>query len=755
MLKINKLSLKLELRRSSEDLWIWRILDIKGQPSPPCFYEYAVPNQQAIEINIAAFLNKERWDLDEIQQYGSNICQELLPTELIKIFQQYTSGDILFSIPPQVADIPFEFLYIPNMGFLNLYFQIGISICIPCERGFGRDIRSITSTKNRNKIKKTDKFLIISNTDIDKKAIRDESRLVKNGIKKNNYATYLIATRDKKRITEALQKNSIVHFSGRSSVDGWELSNGTTFDINTIENLRYPDRVPWLIFSNSCKAGRFGNTEQISGIAGAFIKVGVKTFIAPINKVNSQESQEFALLFYKYLFKEKYPSSALFYARKDMVERYPNSITPFLYRFFGDPAINSIIPIIKIIISFCILLLVAAVVIVFNGSKVKKFEVIIQPEMTFYTNFSTVEYDLYENIVNRFCEKNNVKIKVINLHADTLTKYIQHNDSCDLVHIDINKINDINLNEKLLDISKFIELIPSDMDDTMLKHIRDVERYQGITTKHLIPFRNNVKLIFVNRVELQKIINISPDESELLNWDTLLYWAKQAKKNKGRPMFILPGIGDDAANFLVEFIRSVGGEPMNLHDSLTKLALDSLRSIWPYFKPGDYNRMTGALKGGKAIGCLNWSFTYFSIKDSIDNYLIYSGLKWSQDKDPSNILGGECIGIPKIISQQNLKHVLKFIRFLMSDPIQKEFYEQFGWPPIKLNGLKTIDPEYLKYYNFGIKEALWYTKPVPVEWNVNIKNCFVELFDQITNSSNDIDSLVNSTQNKIDSLSNP
>ena len=742
---LKKLSLKLELYEL-EDQWTWHISHRENQIYNPIEIKYNIPNQQAIEKNIAAFLNKGRWDLDEIQKYGSNISQELLPRELINIFQQYTTGEILFLVPPRAADLPFEFLYIPNMGFLNLYFQIGICIYISKDIGHYQSANKVTA------IRKNDKFLIISNPDHNKKVIHHESGKVKTVIKKNNCSTYLIATDSKKRIIEALQKTSIVHFSAQSSdtgnlhESGWELSKGITFTINDIKKLENVHRVPWLIFSNSCEAGRFGNSSQISGIAGAFLKAGVNNFIAPSIKVNSRESLIFALLFYKYLFIEKFPALALFYARKKMAELYPNSITPFLYRFYGDP-VSEIRP--NIILKglkylYAAVIPITVIILFFMWPR----------EMKIYTSFAANEYEVYKNIVNIFEKKNKIKIKILNLAADTLIDYLNKNKAGDLVHIDINKINDIKLNEKLVNISKHKDLIPQDMDNTMLNYIQNVEKYQGITSKHLIPFRNNVKLLIINKIELDKIFHNSPDEREFLFWDTFLHWAKKAKTIKGKPMFILPGKGDGAALFLVEFIRSVGGNPMDLNNPLTRLALDSLRSIWPSFVPGNYNETNGSIISGKAIAGLNWSFMFFNIKTCMDKYLIYSGLKWDQDNHPSNILGGECIAIPKKKIHINLKNSIKLIRFLISVPIQEEFNKELGWPPLRMEVLNNISKPYLDYYYPIMQNALLFTEPVPVEWNTNIKNCFLELFNQITNSSNDMDILVSSTQSKINSFIN-
>ncbi|MGD9202039.1 MAG: CHAT domain-containing protein, partial [Chitinispirillia bacterium] len=455
-------SYKLELTNLEGEL-VWELTPRKEYLYQAINEKHKIPNQQALKDVLISFHKIEKWNLEQMQSFGSEACRNILPPKLVDELKENDAGDILFLVPPHAADIPFEFFFIPDKGFLCLIFQI--SICINYVSQRNRYQQKI----NKNlEINKNHKFLIISNPDDDQTVIHNEVQEVKNFVKNYHFGTYSIATSNKEILCEEIIKNSIIHFASRSldtgsrDESGWELSSSSIFNINNIEQMLYnSEKIPELIFSNSCDAGLFGSSKNISGIAGSFLKGGVKNYIAPILKVNTQESLGFALLFYKYLFCVKSPARALFLAKKEMVKCNPSSITPFCYRVYGDHPVGvkkNISWYLKIVLASLLFALVPLLIYIL--SKISS----PVPSMKIITDFSAEELLVYENIMKQFEKENNVKIDVNNIRSEIPAIFRKYKNS-DIVHIDINKINSINLEKHFLNISDYInELIPKAID---------------------------------------------------------------------------------------------------------------------------------------------------------------------------------------------------------------------------------------------------------------------------------------------------
>jgi hypothetical protein len=93
-------------------------------------------------------------------------------------------------------------------------------------------------------------------------------------------------------------------------------------------------------FLNSCYASSCGRDSNLWGIAGAFLKAGVSQVIAPIKRINDREALAFARSFYGCLFKGISPAESLCSAKQGMQKSNPDSVTPLLYRLYGDPCFS-------------------------------------------------------------------------------------------------------------------------------------------------------------------------------------------------------------------------------------------------------------------------------------------------------------------------------------------------------------------------------------------------------------------------------
>jgi len=102
--------------------------------------------------------------------------------------------------------------------------------------------------------------------------------------------------------------------------------------------------MPLLIFINACQSGNFAEVqdandalEKTFGLAHEFILSGCKNFIGTFGEIEDKFARHFSLLFYQKLFAHQSIGQALFEARKDFLNTYPNEACRLIYVLYGDP----------------------------------------------------------------------------------------------------------------------------------------------------------------------------------------------------------------------------------------------------------------------------------------------------------------------------------------------------------------------------------------------------------------------------------
>jgi CHAT domain-containing protein len=269
-------------------------------------------------------------DIVMLKEWGKKTAQGLFPTEIKSNLEKFTSGDLLFMVPEEWADVPFELLYIAD-DFLCRRFAIGTILCTNQEHGTLAKYNTASS------------ILIIAGLSGDIPAAYYEAEEVHKCAREADKDAHFISTSDKQKIADAMGTASIIHFAGHSVYtgekhnSGWKFGSTDLFDITAMEQLGNNDRVPWLVFSNSCNAGNSGCDKELSGIAGAFLRSGVMQVIGPAAEIPDKEAHRFAICFYEYLFKGMTCGEALFIARQRLHQENQAMISPLLYRLYGDP----------------------------------------------------------------------------------------------------------------------------------------------------------------------------------------------------------------------------------------------------------------------------------------------------------------------------------------------------------------------------------------------------------------------------------
>jgi len=156
-------------------------------------------------------------------------------------------------------------------------------------------------------------------------------------------------------LLQALGRSTIAHFAGHSVYDpddptrsGWVLSDG----VLTAGEMTKLDRLPRLVFSNSCHAGatvgwdgRSSYEGHAFGIGSAFLLAGVQNYVGTFWVTHDHESALFARAFYQALLRGEPIGQALQMARKRIVDQCGwNELTWASYMLYGDPAYRLPIP---------------------------------------------------------------------------------------------------------------------------------------------------------------------------------------------------------------------------------------------------------------------------------------------------------------------------------------------------------------------------------------------------------------------------
>jgi hypothetical protein len=326
-------SLRLDLV-SQNDHFGWRLFHRTAGPNRSIaavlpMPQMSAPSEMTQPLQAALRLH----DAGLLREWGKTAAEALFPVVIRNDLEKYTSGDLLFMVPEEWADVPFELLYVAD-DFLCRRFSIGTIICT--KQDFGTAARYNTGSS----------ILIIADPAGNIPAAYEEASAVRAYAWKSGKDTHFISASDKQKIISSVENAAVVHFAGHSVYtgekcsSGWKFGNTELFDIVAMEQLGSNGRVPWMVFSNSCNAGNSGCDKELSGIAGALLRAGVMQVIGPAAEIPDQAAHQFALCYYEYFFKGMTCGEALFTVRQRLYQENQAIIFPLLYRLYGDPCFS-------------------------------------------------------------------------------------------------------------------------------------------------------------------------------------------------------------------------------------------------------------------------------------------------------------------------------------------------------------------------------------------------------------------------------
>lgn len=152
-----------------------------------------------------------------------------------------------------------------------------------------------------------------------------------------------------------LRHFDLIHFAGHADFhadnpheNGWRLGNGRLSPAD-IQRMAGTGRMPALVFANACQSARSGpGTEtriRMFTMANAFLRSGVRHYLGTFWEIPDEQSQPFALAFYRALFDGRSVGAAVLTARRDIMARFGREdIVWASYLLYGDPTCTYVQP---------------------------------------------------------------------------------------------------------------------------------------------------------------------------------------------------------------------------------------------------------------------------------------------------------------------------------------------------------------------------------------------------------------------------
>jgi class 3 adenylate cyclase/ABC-type glycerol-3-phosphate transport system substrate-binding protein len=343
------------------------------------------------------------------------------------------------------------------------------------------------------------------------------------------------------------------------------------------------------------------------------------------------------------------------------------------------------------------------------------------------TGLSHEELPVFEALVTTFGARHGLTVAVENVHwPQALSRLKQAPGTIDLITFDINGARfELVHNNLVEDLSGVKGLLPSLMHPVMMTSL-DVHEQ-----RFFLPFRPNVRLVFVNRQQLAEL-----SSERLETWADVLDVAKRWYARDGEPRVVVEGGEADAPLLLLELIRSAGGDPCNVLHPQSQAAVQLLRELWPYVSPissrVDWRTASGFLLSESVYVARNWAFALSLLHEAGQEreheFEVYAGWRWAQGSKPSYLLGGELLALAKQAPHKEV--ALKLLRFLTSKEAQADIAKQLSWPPMRLDVMGALD-EWQQRYQAAITLALRHAEPVPASWWPAMQPLYTRMFATI------------------------
>lgn len=276
--------------------------------------------------------------LHELKILGETFYDQFFPAPIQEKLRLTTEKYLHLNIDPKLGVIPWELLH-DGTCFLSDKFFIGKTV-----RG--------ESSQNVFKEKEKLRMLIVADPTEDLEWAQKEGeqlfRVLSEKVSSSRLEIEFIGGRQvtKLKLLSLIKGKNIIHYSGHLYFsddpleNGWQISESKILKAREIKNSGFNTD---LVFSNSCQsnsnASRTLNSDLMNNFAGAFLMSGIKSFIGTNWEIiDNQNTIDFTIQFYSYLFSDKSIGESLFLAKEYARRTFDtNDLTWTNYSLHGNP----------------------------------------------------------------------------------------------------------------------------------------------------------------------------------------------------------------------------------------------------------------------------------------------------------------------------------------------------------------------------------------------------------------------------------
>ena len=316
-------------------------------------YEIHEPDWRQIEDScreILSALNRSNRNaklspavLDSLKKSGHLLFDLLLPSRVKEKLANTTAKILTLRLDDTLVPIPWELLY-DGREFFCRRFAVG-RITSTRQIPTARSIRTPVAPF---------KVLIVADPRGDLQASYHEGMEIKSFLDARRdlfHVDFKSHPVDIAFVKKNLRDYDIVHYAGHAKYDaqnpsesGWLLSDGTltAAEVAALGGLQ---PMPALVFANACQSGQTEewklhdeHTEQIFGLANAFLLSGVKYYVGTFRDIVDEASSQFAKPFYTSIARGEGIGTAIRHSRETLIGTGGEKALAWAnYMLYGDP----------------------------------------------------------------------------------------------------------------------------------------------------------------------------------------------------------------------------------------------------------------------------------------------------------------------------------------------------------------------------------------------------------------------------------
>jgi CHAT domain-containing protein len=281
-------------------------------------------------------------NLDDLRHHGEALWRALLPPE---VQRELLRGDmLLLELDEALVAVPWELMF-DGAQFLCRRLALGRAVATRQPRR--GDERRTVGTPIRV-------LVLACDPRGDLVEVQREGEAIVAELEKHATVRARLSTVPDRAFTlRHIKDYDVLHFAGhadyvtdRPGASGWLLSDGK-LTADEIAQLGGGRPMPMVVFGNACQSGHTepwaqdGDTQQVFGLANAFLTAGVRHYIGTQWEVVDGQSGLFAAELYRHLSDGKAIGAAVRHARATVVEQAGETALAWAsYVLYGDPEVR-------------------------------------------------------------------------------------------------------------------------------------------------------------------------------------------------------------------------------------------------------------------------------------------------------------------------------------------------------------------------------------------------------------------------------